>query len=453
MKKLLLPAAACVVALGSWSGWLAGSARSSSLARVMAGPPLTAGNRSTALPGGPVPGSVTLQEWRDLIETDPQESRSDDAVHMARVRELARGLSLADLRERIEAGMEETILKNSSSGIVGTLIHEFARRDAAGTCDLLFRKKYWRSDGKVFEQWGRQDPQAAFAWLDAHPQFQSNRYEIIRGWAENDPAGAFQALVGLGKKDQLDASDAGSDRFSFFDSWAQKDPEAAVAACASHPELDFCLNAHWSGALFESSPARQERLLSAIQAIPEPDHRFSALTWCATYLAASEDPRRAIPLTEDQSLSDSQRDRMRQGVLEIWMQVEGAETAAQWFWTSSAPGQQEEAVKRVLDAWSYYSDRLAGPLNWLQNLPPGKIPATAPQIFAEAGFETAPVPALQGWLALQPAGEISPDAVTRLGQYLSSAPQATRLPVLLQDAGFPVELAGRLLHAAGQTGE
>ena len=41
---------------------------------------------------------------------------------MARVRELARGLSLADLRDRIEAGMEETILKNSSSGIVGTLL-------------------------------------------------------------------------------------------------------------------------------------------------------------------------------------------------------------------------------------------------------------------------------------------------------------------------------------------
>ncbi len=108
-------------------------------------------------------------------------------------------------------------------------------------------------------------------------------------------------------------------------------------------------------------------------------------------------------------------------------------------------------MKRVLGAWSYYSDRLTGPLNWLQNLAPGKIPAAAPQMFAEAGFGAAPVPALQGWLALQPSGEISPDAVTRLGQYLSTAPQAARLPSMLREAAFPPDLQQRVLNAAGQT--
>ncbi|RYD30187.1 MAG: hypothetical protein EOP86_20405 [Verrucomicrobiaceae bacterium] len=405
---------------------------------------------------------MTLEEWQDLMDRDPEESRTEDMAHMARVRQLARGLSLKDLRARIEAGMEETISKQSVSTLLGTLIQEFARRDAAQACDFLFRKKYWRSTGNVFEEWGRQDPQAALAWIDAHTveahsEFKGGRYQIIRGWAENSPAAAFEMMVDLNQKGKLDISDEDKvgpgSRFKFFTSWAKKDPEAAVAVSTSHPELAFCRNAHWRNALYEINPEQRGRLLAAIQSIADPELKAPAFTECAVFFAGSDDPLKAIPFTQDQSLPDYERDQMRQLVLEAWVQRSHPEDAAQWFWNSTPPGQETDALKKVMGAWSECGGRLDGALAWLQSLPPDRLPAGAPQIFAMAGFPMDPVSALRGWLALQSAGEFTFDATARLGQYLSSAPQATRLPALLREAGFPTELTASILAAAGQREE
>jgi hypothetical protein len=414
---------------------------------------------TSILPGGPVPGSATLQDWRELMDSDPGEIGEEDVAHMARVRELARSLSLKDLCDRIEAGMAETVSNGSVSVIVGTLIQELARRDAAQACELLFRKNYWRSDGNVFEEWGRQDPQSAFAWIEAHPEFQRFGYQIIRAWAESSPEAAFQKLLAWNEDGTLQASDpAGSgpgSRMSFFPQWAKRDPEAAVAALVSGSELglDFCLNAYWSDALRVMNAEKRERLISALQAIPDLDLRASSLSAAAGFFAAEDDAAKAIPFTEDKLIPDYRMREMRRQILETWIPRGDPEAAAEWFWSTSPPGQEAAVLQQILGIWSGYCNHQTDTVAWLQSLPPGRLPANAAQIFVVAAFPNDPVPALHGWVTLQPGGEVSAEAVDRLGQYLSSAPQATRLPALLIEAGFSDELRARLLSAADQGGE
>lgn len=461
MKKLLLSASACAVVLGVWSGWRAGSHASlrSAGPDLTAGPPLASGqNHTVSLTPGPVPGSVSLREWRDFTQGDPQGCQPGDMACMARVRELARGLSMEDLRGAIEEGMEETLADNSSSIQLGQLIGELARRNAAQACDLLFRKNYWRSDGNVFVEWGRQDSQAAFAWIGAHPKFGSYRYEIIRGWAESSPAEAFQVMVDLEEKGDRDGSDedwtSNAERITrsdFLALWAKKDPEAAVAACVAHADLPFCRHANWEPALSDMNPDQRGRLMACLRSITDPDLRASVFTGCANFFATSDDPQQAIALAEDQLLPDDEKLAIRRAVLDSWSTRDSVQSGADWYWNTSPPGQESTALKDVLETWANRAESLAGPLSWLQSLPPDQLPANAPEIFAKAGFPVDPVPALQGWLALQPAGEVRPEALTRLGQYLSSAPQATRLTALLQEADFPADLSARLLAATGLT--
>ena len=85
----------------------------------------------------------------------------------------------------------------------------------------------------IMEEWGRQDPAAAMAYLDESPELFAGGYGssyngLIRGWAEKDPAAAFEFAKGFKSGPAITGA-----AWSALQAWVKDDPQAAVDATMS----------------------------------------------------------------------------------------------------------------------------------------------------------------------------------------------------------------------------
>ena len=85
----------------------------------------------------------------------------------------------------------------------------------------------------IMGEWGRRDPAAAIAYLkESFPLFEGGHsiahFELIRGWAEKDPAAAFDFAKGFKPGPAIMGA-----TFFALESWIKDDPQAAVAAMES----------------------------------------------------------------------------------------------------------------------------------------------------------------------------------------------------------------------------